>query len=252
VATGEADPHVDFRLGEWLVQPSLDRLSREGESVRIEPKVMDVLICLARCAGRVVSRDGLVDEVWAKQYVAESALSRVIAELRSALHDDARNPRFIETITKRGYRLIAPVEWMEPAAGIAYQSCGAGAGRAPEPAHDRPPQAAPVRVEIEGCALRWRGQRIPLAEGENLIGKDPEALVRISSSTVSRRHARIVLSGGNAVLEDLDSKNGTYLCGRRVTTGRTLKDGDTICVGPAELVFLDSVPEGSTRTEMKK
>ena len=99
-----------FRLGEWLVQPSLDRLSRRGEVVQLRPKVMDVLVHLAANAGEVVSKNALIDAVWARQFIADSALSRAVFELREALGDDPHAPRYIETISKRGYRLIAPVE----------------------------------------------------------------------------------------------------------------------------------------------
>jgi DNA-binding winged helix-turn-helix (wHTH) protein len=102
-----------FTLGEWRVQPQLNRLSRPtGETVQLEPKMMDVLVCLAQTPGRVVSRDELIDAVWPEVFISESVLTRAIAGLRKALGDDARRPRFIETISKRGYRLIgaAPPE----------------------------------------------------------------------------------------------------------------------------------------------
>jgi DNA-binding winged helix-turn-helix (wHTH) protein len=107
-------PHP-FRLGDWLVQPQLNRLSRPGgEDVQLEPKMMDVLVHLARSPGEVISRDALIDAVWPEVFISESVLTRAIAGLRRALGDDARSPRFIETIAKRGYRLIgvegAPTE----------------------------------------------------------------------------------------------------------------------------------------------
>ena len=98
-----------FELGEWLVQPQLNRLSRSGGAdVQLEPKMMDVLVCLARNSGDVVSREALIDAVWPEVFISESVLTRAIAGLRRALGDDARRPRFIETISKRGYRLIGP------------------------------------------------------------------------------------------------------------------------------------------------
>jgi len=251
-AAGDDERRTDFRLGEWRVEPSLNRLSLEGKSIQLEPKIMDVLAFLAERAGKVVSRQDLIDAVWAKQFVAESALSRAIAELRRALQDDAHAPRYLETITKRGYRVIAPVERVEQAPEAARVPSGSKGAREPEPGHERASRPAFSPVEIEGCALRWKDRRISLAEGENIIGRDPDVLVRIGSWAVSRRHARIMLSGGHAVLEDLGSKNGTYVSGQRVTAPCALKDGDSICVGPAELIFLDSIPAGSTRTELKK
>jgi hypothetical protein len=96
-----------FTLGEWLVQPQLNRLSRSsGGDVQLEPKMMDVLVRLARDPGSVVSREDLIDAVWPEVFISESVLTRAIAGLRRALGDDARSPRFIETISKRGYRLI--------------------------------------------------------------------------------------------------------------------------------------------------
>jgi DNA-binding winged helix-turn-helix (wHTH) protein len=99
-----------FRLCEWLVEPSLNRLSRGGTTIQIELKVMDVLVCLAERAGEVVTRQGIVDRVWATEFISDNTLTHAITEIRNALGDDARNPSFIETIHRRGYRLIAPVE----------------------------------------------------------------------------------------------------------------------------------------------
>ncbi len=99
----------DFKLGDWLVQPSLNRLSRGGESVQVEPKLMDVFAFLAANAGEVVSKDDITGAVWTDRFITDSVVTRAIAALRRALEDDAHNPRYIETISKRGYRLMAPV-----------------------------------------------------------------------------------------------------------------------------------------------
>jgi DNA-binding winged helix-turn-helix (wHTH) protein len=105
----EKAPVADFRLAEWLVQPSLNRLSCDDRVVQIEPKQMDVLVFLAGTAGEVVSKQQIMDAVWPDLFITESVISRAIAGLRRALGDDAKRPRFIETILKRGYRLIAEV-----------------------------------------------------------------------------------------------------------------------------------------------
>ncbi|MEE4271504.1 MAG: transcriptional regulator, partial [Thermoanaerobaculales bacterium] len=96
-----------FRVGDWLVEPSLNRLSRNGVAVQLVLKTMDVLLCLAERAGEVVSRHELTDVVWQTEYVSDNTVAKRIAELRDALGDDARDPHYIETIPKRGYRLIA-------------------------------------------------------------------------------------------------------------------------------------------------
>ena len=99
----------EFWVGEWAVHPSLNRLSRGAEDVRVEPKVMQVLEVLAETPGQVVTRDALVARVWPDVFVSEDVLHRAIRELRRAFGDDTSKPAYIETIRKRGYRLIAPV-----------------------------------------------------------------------------------------------------------------------------------------------
>ena len=99
-----------FYLDSWQVEPGQNRLIRDGHSVRVEPKVMDLLVYLASKAPEVVSREVLLDEVWADAVVGDEALSLSISKLRRAFADDPRAPRVVETIPKRGYRLIAPVE----------------------------------------------------------------------------------------------------------------------------------------------
>ncbi len=99
-----------FRLGDRLVEPRLNRMTRDGVSIQLEIKAMDVLLCLVRRAGEVVTRQEIVDEVWATEFISDNTLTHAIAELRNALGDDARTPTFIETIHRRGYRLITAVE----------------------------------------------------------------------------------------------------------------------------------------------
>ena len=110
---------VPFRVGGWLVEPCLNRLTRGGESIQIELKMMDVLVCLAERAGELVTRREITDTVWATEFITEKTLTRAVAELRRTLGDDARQPRYIETIHRKGYRLIAPAEVVEqPAATV--------------------------------------------------------------------------------------------------------------------------------------
>ena len=105
----------DFRLGPWLVEPQLNSISDKSrqQDRRIEPKVMQVLVYLAEHAGKVVPKEELIKAVWPDVFVTDDALARCILELRRALEDDAREPRFIQTIVKGGYRLIAEVKPVE-------------------------------------------------------------------------------------------------------------------------------------------
>jgi len=142
----------EFRLEEWLVQPSLNRLTHAEKVVQLEPKVMDVLVALASRAGTVVSKDTLIDTVWQRQFISEWVISRAIAKLRSALGDDARNPHFIETISKRGYRLR-----VEPTA--------AGVGGDAAPHAERPVAAArEADTAAQAESGEFCGRRAHLAE----------------------------------------------------------------------------------------
>ena len=100
----------DFRLGDWLVQPALCRLSKDGRTIQVRAKVMDLVAYFAEHPGEVIPKGKLLDDVWGSQAISESALTRTVTELRQALGDDADQPRLLETIPKRGYRLIGPVE----------------------------------------------------------------------------------------------------------------------------------------------
>jgi adenylate cyclase len=105
----ERAPMDDLRVGSWVVTPRLNSISCGDITVRIEPKVMEVLLCFAQQPGETLSKEQLFQTVWPNIIVTEDVLTRCIARLRRAFDDDAREPRIIETISKRGYRLVAPV-----------------------------------------------------------------------------------------------------------------------------------------------
>ncbi len=122
----------DFRLADWIVHPSLDRISRGDTVVHLRPQLTDLLVLLARHPGETLHKDRILQDVWATQFVGESALTRCITELRQALQDDARSPRLIETIPKRGYRLVGPVQFI--AAAPATSTSGGDRAREEVPA----------------------------------------------------------------------------------------------------------------------
>lgn len=103
----------DFLLGPWLIQPRLNGISAEGVTRHVEPKMMQVLVCLAAQQGEVVSKDRLMKTVWPDTFVTDDALLRCISELRKALEDDPKEPKYIQTIPKSGYRLVAEVKCVE-------------------------------------------------------------------------------------------------------------------------------------------
>jgi TolB-like protein/DNA-binding winged helix-turn-helix (wHTH) protein len=101
---------TDFRVGLWLVEPSLNSISRDGTTARLEPKVMEVLVCLAEHPRETISKETLLQTVWPGTFVSDDVLKHSVSELRRVFDDDAHEPRVIQTIAKRGYRLVAPVE----------------------------------------------------------------------------------------------------------------------------------------------
>jgi TolB-like protein/DNA-binding winged helix-turn-helix (wHTH) protein len=103
-----------LKVGDWHVDPASNQLSRNGVTTRLEPKAIEVLVFLARRAGRVVAREELLSAVWPGVIVGDDALTQAIIKLRKALGDEAHRPAYIETISKRGYRLIAPVTFGSP------------------------------------------------------------------------------------------------------------------------------------------
>ena len=105
---------VRFEVGEWLVDRGLNEIRQGEKAVRLEPKVMRLLVRLAERAGETVSREELLDSVWPEQHVIEGVLTRAASQLRQALRDSAREPAYLQTIPKRGYRLIAPVRHADP------------------------------------------------------------------------------------------------------------------------------------------
>lgn len=139
----------EFSVGPWTVEPELHLLRHAGETVRVEPKVMEVLVHLASRAPAVVSREELQEVVWGTPYVSEDLPRRAVYELRKAFRDDPKEPRVIETIPRSGYRLVAPVTpFASPSAG-----------------HSEPVVASPDRP-----SRSWRRPVSALALGAVLLG----------------------------------------------------------------------------------
>jgi Tol biopolymer transport system component/DNA-binding winged helix-turn-helix (wHTH) protein len=129
-----------FKVGDWLVQPALNRVTAESETRQLEPKVMELLVELASKPGDVFPRDALLDKIWSDVVVGDEVLTRAVSELRRILRDDPRAPRYVETIHKRGYRLIALVTGLP--------------GRVP-PYESRAQEELPASRRIDWNLMRW-------------------------------------------------------------------------------------------------
>jgi TolB-like protein/DNA-binding winged helix-turn-helix (wHTH) protein len=132
----------DFRVGPWLVQPSLNTVSQNGTSIRLEPKVMEVLVCLAEHNREVVPKEKLLQTVWPDTFVTDDVLKRSVSELRRVFKDDAHESQIIETIPKRGYRLLVPVERVNGSIGKIASSAE--------------PEVVSANTRGRGLARRWK------------------------------------------------------------------------------------------------
>jgi TolB-like protein/DNA-binding winged helix-turn-helix (wHTH) protein len=126
---------TSFLVGDWLVDPAAGQITKAGCAVKLEPKVMEVLSYLALQPGELVTREDLERDVWKGAVVGYDSITTAVIKLRKALTDDARQPRYIATIPKRGYRLIAEVQ--EPAAEAAAEKTTGAAGSAHGPTASR-------------------------------------------------------------------------------------------------------------------
>ena len=207
------------RFGSFELDAGRRQLFGGGREIHLTPKAFDLLALLIDAAPDVVPKRELHARLWPNGVVADSTLVGLVKEIRRALSDRDRKPPLIRTAHRVGYAFNAPVE--------------------------RAPQRSRVsRWLIEGK------RRIALIEGENVIGRDSEANVSLEHATVSRRHASVVVNGTSAVLEDLDSKNGTTIGGARVTAAVALRNGDRFACGDVLVTYRESSAGLPTATQV--
>ena len=214
--------HVIYRFGEFRVDVRTRRLLQNEQEVHLSPKAFELLIMLIENRAQAMSKAALQQKLWPSTYVLETNLAGLVAEIRHVLEDPADDPRYVRTMHRFGYWFIATVsEDSAPVGAIAPH----------------------VRYW-----LVWEARQIPLSPGDNVLGRAPDAEVWIDAAGVSRHHARICLEGSDATVEDLGSKNGTFLRGQPVTARASLTDGDQIRLGSVVVTFRIPAPSGSTET----
>jgi DNA-binding winged helix-turn-helix (wHTH) protein len=198
-----------FRFGDFTLDLDTRQLCHGRTEVHLSPKGFALLAFLLDNRSRAVSKADLQQHLWPSTFVEETNLASLVAEIRRALGDSSSSPTFIRTVYGFGYRFVGEVIG-EPAA------------------HPRP------RVRL---CLEWSGRDLMLMAGPNDIGREADATIHIDARGVSRHHARIVVADGAATLEDLGSKNGTYVNGQRIAGPVALADRDAIVVGTASVTF---------------
>jgi len=203
---------VALRFGEFRLDLDTRQLFAGSESRHLTPKAFELLQLLLDCRPKALSKDEILRRLWPGTFVAAANVAVLIREIRTALDDDAQAPKFVRTAQRYGY---------------------AFSGAVVEESH----AARPEQTVGPQCCVVWETRRIPLAVGENRVGRDPAAAVWFDLPGVSRHHAAIVVSQGEATISDLGSKNGTFLRGERLTAPARLRDGDEIRVGAVRMVF---------------
>jgi len=214
---------VRICFGPFILDPDTRQLTRDGRPIHLSPKAFELLETLALERPKVLSRQMLQQRLWPETFVTEANLSNIVAEIRDALDDSPRDPTYIRTVHKFGYAFCGEAAFLR------------GAGAQP-------------KAEDPVCWIEWGARRFVLQPGEHVVGRDPDAEIRLDASTVSRRHARLVVTSDGAVLEDFGSKNGTYRGADRVTTPIQLADGDEIRIG-SQIVTVHLRHEGSMDTQ---
>lgn len=211
------------RFGDYTFDTATRELVRGEKALHLSPKALDLLQVLIEARPRALSKQEILDAVWAGTFVADGTVTVVVSELRNTLGDDAREPRFIRTVQRFGYAFSGDFEPLPDDAGeseVAFR-------------------------------LLWGGREISLAPGANLLGRSRESVAWIDDPSISRNHAIIEIAHGEVSIRDLGSRNGTFVGGKRITGRQTLADGDAITLGRVPMtfrVFRDGGPTASVHS----
>jgi DNA-binding winged helix-turn-helix (wHTH) protein len=215
---------VPLRFGDCRLDVDARRLFRASREVHLSPKAFELLKLLAQTRPRALSKEELLERVWPGVFVSDASLASVINQVRNGVGDSARRPRIIRTVHGYGYAFVADVD-------------------------DDAGPAKPARSPNRSAYYLVLGHRTFLVdEGEHIVGREPSVSVWLDSPKVSRHHAKIVVKGERATIEDLKSKNGTFVGGGRIRTAVALEAGETIEVGPFALEVRKISASRSTET----
>lgn len=193
-------------FGPYRLETSQRRLLRGEQEVPLTPKAFELLRLLVEQRPRALSKDEIMRAIWPGVFVSENNLATVIRDLRAALDDDAAAPTYIRTAFGFGYAFVAD-------AADEAGTPGAGASL-----------AAAWRLIVDA-------REVALAPGDHIIGRSAPATIVVDGPTISRRHARLVVTGAGVSCEDLGSKNGTWVGDTRIHGPTEVRNGDRLRFG---------------------
>ena len=214
---------MKIRFARCRLDTSSRRLFRGSREVHLSPKAFELLRVLVENRDRALSKDELLEKVWPGVFVSDMSLARVVTEVRQAVGDRARRAEIVRTVHAHGYAFVADVTDERDAATTAV----------------KPP----------AYWLTTGTQTFSLEPGEHIVGRDPASTIWLDSPKVSRRHARVSVREDHVAVEDLGTKNGTYVRGQRLSAASTIVPGDEIVIGPFRLTFRGSAASSTTETE---
>jgi DNA-binding winged helix-turn-helix (wHTH) protein len=216
-----------YVFGDFVLDCGTHELRRAGREVPLGGKGFELLELLIRFRPRVLSRTRLVAALWPASHVGQTSLHVLVSQVRAALGDDAQEPHWVRTVHRVGY---------------AFR------GEASEEDLEATRLADPTRrPRLNQDAREW-----VLCEGENVLGRDEGVAVRVEAKGVSRRHAKIVVSGDHSTIEDLGSKNGTFVGQEAVTSPRRLLGGEVVRLGKRTRLVFEDNSGGVTESESSK
>jgi DNA-binding winged helix-turn-helix (wHTH) protein len=215
---------VRYRFGDCTLDCDARRLVCRGNEAHLPPKAFELLKLLVESRPRALAKAELVEHVWPGVFVADDSLAKAVSKIRKAIGDDDDRHPVVRTVHGFGYAFEGEVN---------------EANRSSDPPR---PSARTV------CWIFCGSREFPLQDGEHIVGREPDAQICLDSPNVSRRHARIVVNGTRATLEDLGSKNGSFVRGVRICAPTPLTSGDEARIGPFTLLFRVAPDSGSTET----
>jgi DNA-binding winged helix-turn-helix (wHTH) protein len=204
------------RFAEFTFDDDQHQLQKGASTLHLSPKEYELLKLLIANRPNAVSKSEIHNRLWPATFVSEVSLAALVARLRSALGESSGGGQFIRTIHGFGYAFGAETSEVLPSGPAGW--------------------------------LIWRNQRIPLREGTLVIGRSTDAQIPLEAESVSHRHASLKVTRTVVTIEDLGSKNGTWVGGARVTGPVTLDVGDEILLGPERLLFQTLLMPGRTKT----
>ncbi len=242
-------------IGDWIIRPAsmeIEPRGGEGRVARLTPKAMVVLSCLAADAGRVVSREKLIEQAWDGAFVSDDALSTVIYELRRAFDDKGSDPRYIETIRKGGYRLIASVLQHDSAASGVRDQAAASLSVPNSPLRSAPATSSAVRhlgavaliLTITALALYLAlGSRFAqLPKVEPVEGTAVESLAVLPITLVDLEGQQDLLADA---LTEMLIADLAQICPQEVSPGLAVRGQDWDLEAAAQHLAVDAVVEGT-------